>query len=161
MCNAPSAISHSRWKSSPNWKTPKASLWKFRRKKKGNWYWKLSAGRCGRTAGRRWKRDALHRVCRLYEAQDEYRKQTAGIYYRRPLRILSKSIRSGTREDVPLTHDLFPSDGTPHFCGTTLQGNEHTKWGAVSSWIIKMLGQPAYNRAQHYAVFYARFDVHL
>ena len=22
-----------------------------------------------------------------------------------------------------------------------------------------MLGQPAYNRAQHYAVFYARFDV--
>lgn len=52
------------------------------------------------------ERNALHRVCRLYEAQDEYREQTAGIYYRRPLRILPQSVRSGTREDVPLTHDL-------------------------------------------------------
>ena len=91
------------------------------------------AGRCGRTAGRRWKRNALHRVCRLYEAQDEYREQTAGIYYRRPLRILPQSVRSGTREDVPLTHDLFPSDGAPHLCGATLPGDDHTERGAVSS----------------------------
>lgn len=91
------------------------------------------AGRCGRTAGRRWKRNALHRVCRLYEAQDEYREQTAGIYYRRPLRILPQSVQSGTREDVPLTHDLFPSDGAPHLCGATLPGDDHTERGAVSS----------------------------
>lgn len=75
----------------------------------------------------------LHRVCRLYEAQDEYREQTAGIYYRRPLRILPQSVRSGTREDVPLTHDLFPSDGAPHLCGATLPGDDHTERGAVSS----------------------------
>ena len=37
------------------------------------------AGRCGRTAGRRWKRNALHRVCRLYEAQDEYREQPGDV----------------------------------------------------------------------------------
>ena len=69
----------------------------------------------------------------LYEAQDEYREQTAGIYYRRPLRILPQSVRSGTREDVPLTHDLFPSDGAPHLCGATLPGDDHTERGAVSS----------------------------
>lgn len=65
--------------------------------------------------------------------QDEYREQTAGIYYRRPLRILPQSVRSGTREDVPLTHDLFPSDGAPHLCGATLPGDDHTERGAVSS----------------------------
>ena len=67
------------------------------------------------------------------EVQKEYREQTAGIYYRRPLRILPQSVRSGTREDVPLTHDLFPSDGAPHLCGATLPGDDHTERGAVSS----------------------------
>ena len=42
-------------------------------------------------------------------------------------------VRSGTREDVPLTHDLFPSDGAPHLCGATLPGDDHTERGAVSS----------------------------
>ncbi len=50
-----------------------------------------------------------------------------------PLRILPQSVRSGTREDVPLTHDLFPSDGAPHLCGATLPGDDHTERRAVSS----------------------------
>lgn len=118
----------------PELKNTKSLSMEVQKEKEGELILKaLQAGRCGRTAGRRWKRNALHRVCRLYEAQDEYREQTAGIYYRRPLRILPQSVRSGTREDVPLTHDLFPSDGAPHLCGATLPGDDHTERGAVSS----------------------------
>lgn len=39
----------------PELKTPKASLWKFRRKRRGTDTESSPAGRCGRTAGRRWK----------------------------------------------------------------------------------------------------------
>ena len=51
-----------------------------------------SAGRCGGVAGRGWKRNALHRVRRLYEAQDEHRKQTACFYYRRTVWFLPQSL---------------------------------------------------------------------
>lgn len=51
-------------------------------------------------------RNALHRVCRLYEAQDEYREQTAGIYYRRPLRILPK-VYEAAHEKMSLSRMTF------------------------------------------------------
>ena len=46
-----------------------------------------------------------------------------------PYGFCPQSVRSGTREDVPLTHDLFPSDGAPHLCGATLPGDDHTELG--------------------------------
>lgn len=44
-----------------------------------------------------------------------------------------KVYEAAHEEDVPLTHDLFPSDGAPHLCGATLPGDDHTERGAVSS----------------------------
>ena len=63
----------------------------------------------------------------------DYMKRKMNTVNKRLVFILPQSVRSGTREDVPLTHDLFPSDGAPHLCGATLPGDDHTERGAVSS----------------------------
>ena len=160
MCNAPSAISHSRWKSSPNWKHQKPLYGSSEGKRRGTDTESSPAGRCGRTAGRRWKE------MRSIEFAD-YMKRKMNTVNKRLVFIIggpygfSQKVYEAAHEKMSLSRMTFPIRWYASFCGTTLQGNEHTKWGAVSSWIIKMLGQPAYNRAQHYAVFYARFDVHL
>lgn len=104
------------------------------KEKEGNWYWKLLQPGDVVILLDEGGRNALHRVCRLYEAQDEYREQTAGIYYRRPLRILPK-VRSGTREDV-LSRMTFPIRWCASSCGSNSTGRWPYWTGAVSSWMM-------------------------
>ena len=90
----------------PELKTPRALHGSAEGKGRGTDIESSPAGRCGRTAGRRWKEMRSIEFARLYEAQDEYREQTAGIYYRRPLRILPK-VYEAAHEKMSLSRMTF------------------------------------------------------
>ena len=73
-------------------------------------------------------------VVLLDEGGKEMRSIEFADYMKRKMNTVNKRLVFIIgREDVPLTHDLFPSDGAPHLCGATLPGDDHTERGAVSS----------------------------
>ena len=82
-------------------------------------------------------------VVLLDEHGKEMRRQTANrpsthLCHRRTLRLCTKRLRQGRRQNVALSHDFLPPDGAPRFCGTGLPCLHHHQKRTISPRVKSM-----------------------